>query len=163
MRSARRRVTEEHAALGAAEWTVACAHARALAEAEALETALETELGAGPGAMTKATATKQAMAAKQALAAAAAAAAARPKAATRRALKSAGEADGRRDGRAGGGNAALGAFGSAHLDAAANRISTLGAQALGRPTVPNVKWADVGGQQEAKRAILETVQLLITS
>jgi len=103
-RSARRRVVEEYPSFGSAEWRVACAHARALAEGAVAE----------------------------------------------------GRTQSSRVGRTG---AKAGCFGDVELDQASRRLSALGATAIGRPSVPNVRWEDVGGQAEAKRAILETVQL----
>ena len=50
-------------------------------------------------------------------------------------------------------------YGRAELGAAVARLAKLEASALGSPSVPNVRWEDVGGQADAKRAILETVQL----
>ena len=103
-RSARRRVVEEYPSFGSAEWRVACAHARALAEGAVAERCTQS-------------------------------------------------------GRVGRTDSKAGCFGDVELDEASRRLSALGAAAIGRPSVPNVRWEDVGGQAEAKRAILETVQL----
>lgn len=89
-----RRATEEHPAFSAAEWRVACAHARSLAEATS-------------GTL--------------------------------------------RRGACG--------LGNVEMTEVVRRMASLGAATLGRPRVPNVQWADVGGQEEAKQAILETIQL----
>ena len=59
----------------------------------------------------------------------------------------------------GGEGVAVAALGSAALDAAVKRLSQLDATAIGSPTVPDVKWEDVGGQGEAKAAIQETIEL----
>jgi peroxin-6 len=45
------------------------------------------------------------------------------------------------------------------LDAALQRAGTRTSAAIGAPKVPTVTWDDVGGLEEAKRAILDTVQL----
>ena len=54
-------------------------------------------------------------------------------------------------------------FGVADLVAAVARLSKLDAAALGSPSVPDVRWSDVGGQEEAKQAILETIELPLRS
>lgn len=50
-------------------------------------------------------------------------------------------------------------FGETELRASLRKLGKLSAAALGTPSVPDVRWDDVGGQEEAKRAILDTVQL----
>ncbi|CAA6668577.1 unnamed protein product [Spirodela intermedia] len=45
------------------------------------------------------------------------------------------------------------------LSKALERSKKRNASALGTPKVPNVKWEDVGGLEEVKRSILDTVQL----
>jgi peroxin-6 len=45
------------------------------------------------------------------------------------------------------------------LDDALRRAGSRTAAAIGAPKVPEVTWDDVGGLEEAKRAILDTVQL----
>ncbi|XP_078433123.1 peroxin 6 [Wolffia australiana] len=45
------------------------------------------------------------------------------------------------------------------LSQALERSKKRNASALGTPKVPNVKWEDVGGLEEVKRSILDTVQL----
>jgi peroxin-6 len=52
-----------------------------------------------------------------------------------------------------------GHFGRAALDAALQQIARLDAAAIGSPSVPDVRWEDVGGQEEAKETILETIEL----
>eukprot|EP00899_Mesostigma_viride_P024542 jgi/Mesvir1/5272/Mv15383-RA.2 len=47
----------------------------------------------------------------------------------------------------------------ADVEAALHQLKSRKASALGAPKVPNVKWEDVGGLQDVKRAILDTVQL----
>ena len=47
----------------------------------------------------------------------------------------------------------------AEMSEATLELAKLGAAAIGSPTVPNVKWDDVGGQEAAKRAILDTIEL----
>ena len=63
----------------------------------------------------------------------------------------------------GGGGRPRSVLGGAELDAATSLVARLGAAAFGSPSVPNVKWDDVGGQEEAKRAILETIQLPLSA
>ncbi|GAB4831812.1 peroxisomal assembly protein [Ancistrocladus abbreviatus] len=46
-----------------------------------------------------------------------------------------------------------------HLTKALERSKKRNAAALGTPKVPNVKWEDVGGLEDVKKSILETVQL----
>ena len=50
-------------------------------------------------------------------------------------------------------------FGRPELSTALKRLSKLSASAIGTPVVPDVRWDDVGGQEEAKQAILETIEL----
>ncbi|CAN0899019.1 Peroxisome biogenesis protein 6 [Linum grandiflorum] len=45
------------------------------------------------------------------------------------------------------------------LDKALNRSKKRNASALGTPKVPNIKWEDVGGLEDVKKSILDTVQL----
>eukprot|EP00897_Mesotaenium_endlicherianum_P005017 jgi/Mesen1/4543/ME000232S03803 len=45
------------------------------------------------------------------------------------------------------------------LEHAMERLKKRTASAIGTPKVPNVKWDDVGGLEDVKRAILDTVQL----
>ncbi|XP_057837642.1 peroxisomal ATPase PEX6 isoform X1 [Cryptomeria japonica] len=45
------------------------------------------------------------------------------------------------------------------LEQAFDRIKKRTASSLGTPKVPNVKWEDVGGLEDVKKAILDTVQL----
>ncbi|KAH9329780.1 hypothetical protein KI387_001888, partial [Taxus chinensis] len=45
------------------------------------------------------------------------------------------------------------------IEQAFDRIKKRTASALGTPKVPNVKWEDVGGLEDVKKAILDTVQL----
>ena len=56
-----------------------------------------------------------------------------------------------------------GGFGLADLNSAVKRLAKLDAAAIGSPTVPQVSWEDVGGQEEAKRAIIETIDLPLRS
>lgn len=46
-----------------------------------------------------------------------------------------------------------------HFSIALERSKKRNASALGTPKVPNVKWEDVGGLEEVKKSILDTVQL----
>ncbi|XP_047310635.1 peroxisome biogenesis protein 6 [Impatiens glandulifera] len=46
-----------------------------------------------------------------------------------------------------------------HLTKAVERSKKRNASALGTPKVPNIKWEDVGGLEDVKKAILDTVQL----
>ncbi|KAG9439505.1 hypothetical protein H6P81_019670 [Aristolochia fimbriata] len=50
-------------------------------------------------------------------------------------------------------------LGKENLAKALERSKKRNASALGTPKVPNVKWEDVGGLEEVKKAILDTVQL----
>eukprot|EP00252_Welwitschia_mirabilis_P011139 TRINITY_DN2503_c0_g1_i1.p1 TRINITY_DN2503_c0_g1~~TRINITY_DN2503_c0_g1_i1.p1 ORF type:complete len:970 (+),score=216.58 TRINITY_DN2503_c0_g1_i1:125-3034(+) len=50
-------------------------------------------------------------------------------------------------------------FCAADLNKALERIKKRTATALGTPKVPNVKWEDIGGLEDVKKAILDTVQL----
>ncbi|PWA43544.1 peroxin 6 [Artemisia annua] len=45
------------------------------------------------------------------------------------------------------------------MDKALDRSKKRNASALGTPKVPNVKWEDVGGLEDVKKSILDTVQL----
>ncbi|CAI0447662.1 unnamed protein product [Linum tenue] len=45
------------------------------------------------------------------------------------------------------------------LDKALNRSKKRNASALGTPKVPNINWEDVGGLEDVKKSILDTVQL----
>jgi SpoVK/Ycf46/Vps4 family AAA+-type ATPase len=45
------------------------------------------------------------------------------------------------------------------LEKALERMKVRTASAIGTPKVPNVKWEDVGGLEDVKKAILDTVQL----
>ncbi|KAJ7543100.1 hypothetical protein O6H91_09G025100 [Diphasiastrum complanatum] len=45
------------------------------------------------------------------------------------------------------------------VDQAFERVKLRTASAIGTPKVPNVKWEDVGGLEDVKKAILDTVQL----
>lgn len=47
----------------------------------------------------------------------------------------------------------------ADMEASFERFKSRMTSALGAPKVPNVKWEDVGGLEDAKKAILDTVQL----
>jgi hypothetical protein len=55
--------------------------------------------------------------------------------------------------------ASSGRIGAGHLRESVRRRLKREGEAIGTPTVPNVKWDDVGGQEEAKRAILDTIEL----
>ncbi|KAM7255147.1 hypothetical protein ACFE04_020388 [Oxalis oulophora] len=46
-----------------------------------------------------------------------------------------------------------------NLDKAMLQIKKMNASALGTPKVPNVKWEDVGGLEDVKKSILETIQV----
>ncbi|OAY49564.1 peroxisome biogenesis protein 6 isoform X1 [Manihot esculenta] len=50
-------------------------------------------------------------------------------------------------------------MGKEYLPRALERSKKRNASALGTPKVPNVKWEDVGGLEEVKKSILDTVQL----
>ncbi|XP_021639529.2 peroxisomal ATPase PEX6 isoform X2 [Hevea brasiliensis] len=50
-------------------------------------------------------------------------------------------------------------MGKEYLPRALERSKKRNALALGTPKVPNVKWEDVGGLEEVKKSILDTVQL----
>lgn len=50
-------------------------------------------------------------------------------------------------------------FGKEDLSKALERSKKRNASALGTPKVPNVKWEDVGGLEDVKKSILDTVQL----
>ncbi|XP_051118596.1 peroxisome biogenesis protein 6 [Andrographis paniculata] len=50
-------------------------------------------------------------------------------------------------------------FGKDNLSKALERSKKRNASALGTPKVPNVKWEDVGGLEDVKKSILDTVQL----
>ncbi|KAJ4828499.1 peroxisomal assembly protein [Turnera subulata] len=50
-------------------------------------------------------------------------------------------------------------LGKEYLAKALDRSKKRNASALGTPKVPNVKWEDVGGLEDVKKAILDTVQL----
>lgn len=52
-----------------------------------------------------------------------------------------------------------GRFGASHLRESVRRRLKREGDAIGSPTVPDVRWEDVGGQEEAKRAILDTIEL----
>lgn len=54
---------------------------------------------------------------------------------------------------------ALRAFGKEDMIKALERSKKRNASALGTPKVPNVKWEDVGGLEDVKKSILDTVQL----
>jgi peroxin-6 len=45
------------------------------------------------------------------------------------------------------------------VEAAINRMQKSHAASLGTPKIPNVRWEDVGGLVEAKKEILDTIQL----
>ncbi|KAE8660620.1 Peroxisome bioproteinsis protein 6 [Hibiscus syriacus] len=49
--------------------------------------------------------------------------------------------------------------GKENLEKALERSKKRNASALGAPKVPNVKWEDVGGLEDVKKSILDTVQL----
>ncbi|KAL2540525.1 Peroxisome biogenesis protein 6 [Abeliophyllum distichum] len=53
----------------------------------------------------------------------------------------------------------LGTSGKEDLIKALERSKKRNASALGTPKVPNVKWEDVGGLEDVKKSILDTVQL----
>ena len=55
------------------------------------------------------------------------------------------------------------ALGAAELREALRRRLAREGDELGSPEVANVQWDDVGGQEEAKRAILETIQLPLSA
>ena len=46
-----------------------------------------------------------------------------------------------------------------HFVTALSHISRTQARLLGAPTVPSVQWEDIGGLLEAKKDILDTIQL----
>jgi hypothetical protein len=46
-----------------------------------------------------------------------------------------------------------------HLDAALSRVKARTATEIGAPQVPNVAWSDVGGLEDVKQAILDTIEL----
>eukprot|EP00257_Ricinus_communis_P017265 XP_015575666.1 LOW QUALITY PROTEIN: peroxisome biogenesis protein 6 [Ricinus communis] len=50
-------------------------------------------------------------------------------------------------------------MGKVYLPRALERSKKRNASALGTPKVPNVKWEDVGGLEDVKKSILDTVQL----
>ncbi|GMJ01088.1 peroxin 6 [Hibiscus trionum] len=56
-------------------------------------------------------------------------------------------------------NAAAHSRGKEDLEKALERSKKRNASALGAPKVPNVKWEDVGGLEDVKKSILDTVQL----
>ncbi|XWS31679.1 hypothetical protein CRYUN_Cryun23aG0096700 [Craigia yunnanensis] len=56
-------------------------------------------------------------------------------------------------------NTAAHSMGKEDLAKALERSKKRNATALGAPKVPNVKWEDVGGLEDAKKSILDTVQL----
>jgi SpoVK/Ycf46/Vps4 family AAA+-type ATPase len=45
------------------------------------------------------------------------------------------------------------------IEAAVDEVRGAGARDLGAPQVPDVRWEDVGGLEDVKRAILDTVEL----
>jgi SpoVK/Ycf46/Vps4 family AAA+-type ATPase len=55
--------------------------------------------------------------------------------------------------------AAAAAVAPKHLEAALARVKARTAAEIGAPQVPDVKWDDVGGLADAKRALLDTVEL----
>jgi peroxin-6 len=46
-----------------------------------------------------------------------------------------------------------------HLEAALSRVKARTATEIGAPQVPNVAWSDVGGLEDVKQAILDTIEL----
>ncbi|KAK8499516.1 hypothetical protein V6N12_011601 [Hibiscus sabdariffa] len=56
-------------------------------------------------------------------------------------------------------NTAAHSKGKEDLEKALERSKKRNASALGAPKVPNVKWEDVGGLEDVKKSILDTVQL----
>eukprot|EP00955_Chlamydomonas_euryale_P039480 351408-Chlamydomonas_euryale.AAC.1 len=51
------------------------------------------------------------------------------------------------------------ALSEAHLRSALARVKARTAAEVGAPSVPDVRWADIGGLDDAKAALLDTVEL----